>query len=260
MTHSFDTDLAKRYGIECAVLLYNIDYWITKNKANQKHFYDGRYWTYNSIAAWQELFPYLTKDIIRKRIDFLVDEKVLIRGNFNKDRRDRTSWYTINFSLLQLAPEPNAVVEPANSSLYTDSKHTDTIEAVASPELFTANHIKKASGGLTAEYRDCVDIWLKQIHPGWAFGGQQGKAMKSLIVKIRGSCRAKGMIGDSLQVIEFFTIMCKNLPDWFKDKDLSIIDSKYNEIITQIENGGKTKERTTGDAGWIDKLYSQVPE
>lgn len=50
--HSFNPLLAKEVGIECAILLYNIEFWIEKNKANNKHFYEGRYWTYNSTKAF----------------------------------------------------------------------------------------------------------------------------------------------------------------------------------------------------------------
>ena len=55
MKHSFDVELAKEYGILEAILIQNIYFWIEKNKANKKHFYDGRYWTYNSKKAFSEM-------------------------------------------------------------------------------------------------------------------------------------------------------------------------------------------------------------
>lgn len=118
-------EVASIFGIEAAILLQNLEFWIKKNKANGKHFYDGKFWTYNSVGAWQDLFPYMTKDVIRKRLDLLVEKGLLIRGNYNPDRRDRTCWYTLDFNQLHLVCEPNAIVPEAKSSIYTDNKPTD---------------------------------------------------------------------------------------------------------------------------------------
>ena len=44
MTHNFDTEIATEYGINEAILLNNIYYWVEYNKANEKNFHDGYYW------------------------------------------------------------------------------------------------------------------------------------------------------------------------------------------------------------------------
>ena len=49
MQHTFDIDIAAKYGVEEAILLNYFDFWIQKNEANDRHFHDGLYWTYNSI-------------------------------------------------------------------------------------------------------------------------------------------------------------------------------------------------------------------
>lgn len=95
MTHSFDTVIAEKVGINAAVIFYNIQFWIEKNKANEKHFYDGNYWTYNSVKAFSDLFPYLTEKQIRAAISKLEIEGYLTTGNFNKSSYDRTKWYSI---------------------------------------------------------------------------------------------------------------------------------------------------------------------
>ena len=42
MDYSFNAKVAVKYGVEEAVLIHNLYWWISKNKANNKHFYDGR--------------------------------------------------------------------------------------------------------------------------------------------------------------------------------------------------------------------------
>lgn len=95
MEHHFDVEDAKRYGIECAILLYNIRFWIAKNKANKSNFYDGRFWTYNSAKAFSELFPYMSRPQIARHLRKLEKLGVLISDNFNTVGYDKTKWYSI---------------------------------------------------------------------------------------------------------------------------------------------------------------------
>jgi len=93
MEHSFDIDYASNYGIKEAVILKFFQYWIMKNKANGKHQYDGRTWTYNSYSALSMLFPYWNERQIRVIIQSLKDQNIIIVGNYNKSAYDRTMWY-----------------------------------------------------------------------------------------------------------------------------------------------------------------------
>lgn len=95
MTHSFDIDVAMEYGVNCAIILQNLYYWVEKNRANEKHFYDGMYWTYNSVKAFEELFPYLSSKQIRSALSKLIDEGIIVDGNYNDSAYDRTKWYAI---------------------------------------------------------------------------------------------------------------------------------------------------------------------
>lgn len=104
MEHSFDINIAKRFGIQAAVLLKNLYFWIEKNKANDTNYYDGYYWTYNSKKAFSDLFPYMTERQIDYTLKKLIDEEIIITGNYNKMAYDRTLWYAITkkgYSILQ---------------------------------------------------------------------------------------------------------------------------------------------------------------
>ena len=93
--HSFDPEVAKKAGVNAAVIYQNIAFWVEKNRANNKHLHEGRYWTYNSMRAFEELFPYLTQKQIRTAIDKLIDCGLIVAGNFNKAGYDRTKWYSL---------------------------------------------------------------------------------------------------------------------------------------------------------------------
>lgn len=93
MNHSFNVELATEYGLTEAILLENLQFWILHNKANNKNFYDGSYWTYNSAKAFSELFPYLTARKIRSALKNLEGQGIIKTGNYNKSPYDRTLWY-----------------------------------------------------------------------------------------------------------------------------------------------------------------------
>jgi hypothetical protein len=95
MTHSFETEDAEKYGVNAALILSNIRFWIAKNKANKRHEYDGKTWTYNSVKAFGELFPYLSAKQIRTEIQKLVEAGEIGEGNYNKSSYDRTKWYCL---------------------------------------------------------------------------------------------------------------------------------------------------------------------
>ena len=96
MQHHFDVELAQKYGVAEAILLNHFEYWIELNRSNEKNFYDGRYWTFNSMKAFSKIFPYMTEKKIRNALKHLQDEGLIVTGNYNKLAYDRTLWYAFS--------------------------------------------------------------------------------------------------------------------------------------------------------------------
>lgn len=105
MNHSFDIDHARVYGMAEAVLIQNFQFWIARNKANDKHLYEGRTWTYNSVKAFSELFPYLTINQVRRALERLVAAGVLVEGFYSPNATDRTKWYAFGDEAIWLASQ-----------------------------------------------------------------------------------------------------------------------------------------------------------
>lgn len=95
MNHSFNVRLAEKVGIEEAILIENLAFWIKKNVANNKNFIDGEYWSYNSASAFQELFPYMNLKKIQRSLKKLEEAKIIKSGIYNTAKYDRTKWYCI---------------------------------------------------------------------------------------------------------------------------------------------------------------------
>lgn len=93
--NSFDTRVATEFGVNAAVLLRNIGFWVEKNASNGRNLHDGRYWTYNSQSAFERQFPYMSRQNIRTALDRLERGGMIESGCFNKRPYDRTKWYTL---------------------------------------------------------------------------------------------------------------------------------------------------------------------
>lgn len=95
-------------------------------------------------------------------------------------------------------------------------------------------------------YALCVEFWLKEFHIGWSFRPVSGKALKSLIKQIQNLLAAIGRENGDEAVASFFIAMCQHLPQYYKQKDLQVLDMKFNEIIEEIKkskNGNFTNTR-----------------
>lgn len=95
--HHFDIEDAMKYGVEKAVVLANIKFWLNHNKTKDlstvKH--DGYYWMYNTARDMSKVLPYFTQSKIQRLLKQLEEDGVLIVGNYNKVKYDRTKWYTL---------------------------------------------------------------------------------------------------------------------------------------------------------------------
>ena len=83
------------YGLTEAVVLYNLKYWIKKNKAKGTNLHNSTTWTYNSYKKFSKVFPYLSESQIKRALASLVKQGAIVKGNFNKKRYDRTNWYAL---------------------------------------------------------------------------------------------------------------------------------------------------------------------
>lgn len=134
----FDSEIAAKYGVDEAIIISNLAYWIEQNAANARNFFDGRYWTYNSIDAFTKLFPFWTARQIRRILKSLEDQNVIVTGNYNSSTYDRTTWYSFTDSFYQnvilhltetsngkdqnVKPIPNKKPEDNECSLFSDEK------------------------------------------------------------------------------------------------------------------------------------------
>lgn len=202
--HIFDTDIAVKYGVNAAVLLQNLGYWIKQNEANETNYYDGNYWTYNSRRAYRELFPYMSERQINTAFQKLIDDGLVVTGNYNKIAYDRTLWYALtqkgksilHFDIMDNGEAANGSgqnetpIPNINTNGFTDKKPYKTIvdylnkkarTAYKSKTKDTQKHInaRLAEGFTVDDFKTVIDKkcaewigtdWEKFLRPSTLFG------------------------------------------------------------------------------------------
>lgn len=128
MEHHFNVGLATIYGIEGAIMIHNLHFWIKHKVANNKHFHDGRYWVFNSAGAFSELFPYMSSSKIYRILKGLEEKGFIIKGNYNIDKHDRTSWYSFTDDALGIMQCHDYDIGGFSSTFQNDELHFSKTE------------------------------------------------------------------------------------------------------------------------------------
>lgn len=98
-TTYFNSLVACTYGVNAAIVFNFISYFTIQNEKNEikNNFRRDRYWVYGSIETFNcDYLPFLTISQIRTALKILQQDRIIIKGSFNKHKYDRTLWYAIN--------------------------------------------------------------------------------------------------------------------------------------------------------------------
>ena len=111
--------LAELVGLNEAMLLQQIHYWLQQKIEDQRDIHNGRPWVYNSYEDLTNKFRFWSYNTIRRTIKSLEDKGVLLSSeDFNRYKQDRTKWYTIDYDKLE---ELFASAQNGQSTCHNDS-------------------------------------------------------------------------------------------------------------------------------------------
>lgn len=98
--YHFSGEMAQKYGLDEAIIIHHIAYWVKKNTIDGRNIHDGRAWTYNSQHAFSEWFGWWSRRQIQRILTSLEDKGAVLKGNYNTKPMDRTLWYTVSDDVL----------------------------------------------------------------------------------------------------------------------------------------------------------------
>ena len=105
MIISINSNIAVAHSINAAIFLQQLSQWTFLNLANKRHIYDGHVWSFNSLDAYATIFPFWNRRQLETLINNLVNEGLILKGNYNKHKYDRTCWYALTYKSLNFFPE-----------------------------------------------------------------------------------------------------------------------------------------------------------
>ncbi|TOY85747.1 hypothetical protein DIS15_02895 [Levilactobacillus brevis] len=105
-------------SVDKAIILQQIHYWVDRSNNVR----DGYRWVYNSISEWHKQFPWLAEKTVQRYLKDLEDRGLLITGNYNKAKFDRTKWYRIDYDALDNLDESWGFTVPTEGTSSPVSK------------------------------------------------------------------------------------------------------------------------------------------
>jgi len=187
-------EVAKVIGLNDAIILQQIHYWLVINEKAQRNFQEGYYWTYNTYEEWHEQFPFWSRNTIIRTIQRLEKKGFIFSANYNKMPQDKTKWYRIDYEALPKlssasthngkAIKPKRVARGTNLGLplpettpeITSKTTTKEIKVKPSPSS-NGTEVKTVFDGMRAFYR-YPDETDKDPIPNY---GKEGKAIKRML-------------------------------------------------------------------------------
>jgi hypothetical protein len=119
-----NTELACLIGLNEAIVLQQLHYWIEKNKATGTNFIDGHVWTYGTLQEYRDRdFRFWSLDTVKRTIGNLLGRGFLIKGNYNRMKMDHTNWYSIDYAAVDEWVSQNA--SPSDPSPLEMAAQTD---------------------------------------------------------------------------------------------------------------------------------------
>ena len=105
-------------GSDEAIILQQVHYWTQKNM----NIRDGYSWVYNSMKDWHKQFYWISESSVKRIFTKLEKKGVLITGNYNKAKFDKTKWYRIDYGALDEMEQRLGQIDPTNGSKRPNAK------------------------------------------------------------------------------------------------------------------------------------------
>ncbi|MBP7553965.1 MAG: hypothetical protein KA885_11120 [Spirochaetes bacterium] len=256
--------LVKRFGLNEALVIQNFAFWINLNKEKNRNVKEGRVWTFQTLNEISEKIKILSVDKIRYSLNKLIRQGVIVKGNFNKTKYDRTVWYAFQDETL-LSSIIDKYTEKQNSQMekgILPNRISEIPEPI--PNLVTDNK-KEVIVELSDDQRDItseattnfnLDSELKEISDDLTSRGLS----KNQAIKLT-TTYPKEYLSDKISLFDYllktnpqkmknkarFLFMSIN-DDWTDDAFESYKKQKSKEILqNRLEKESKTSEKSKAE-------------
>lgn len=163
MTHQFNTKIAEKYGIEEAILIEHLYFWIHKNKCLDEMVHHDRTWCYSSAKGFNKYVTYMSTQKIRRVLVGLEKRGFIYIDNFNKTAFNQTLWYAFTDSAIKELEELGYDILKSKTANFNNEKCEDINKEDKEKNNINKNiDIEKKSAN---EEENRFIIWMQKEYP-----------------------------------------------------------------------------------------------
>lgn len=156
----FQPALATAIGINEAIVLQQIHYWIT-NPNNAGYESNGFKWVYNTYKEWRkDNFPFWSENTIQRVFTSLEEKGLVIAIQPMKHKYDHTKYYRIDYSKLDAIDGTN--IDDTDDTKLGSSTNTETTSETTSPAPDFKKRTEDALFRGIAERQNLITVGLSQ--------------------------------------------------------------------------------------------------
>lgn len=172
---AFSPELAAQVGLNEAILISQMTYWLSKTK----HIIKGKPWVYNSYDAWEIQFPFWSKSTIRRLISSLEEKGVLISQNLNVRKTNRTKWYSLDLDKIPASHSQKQFSQRKEETLPSaqdEHSHVLTLNTSIKDSKNPLQRMKERVVGKFANFkpaRNIDDCKNKKVLEAWSLSDEE---------------------------------------------------------------------------------------
>jgi uncharacterized phage protein (TIGR02220 family) len=235
-----DRELAKVFGLNEAIVLQQLNYWLNGKSAK---LINGRKWIYNSYKQWQkDNFPFWSLATVRRAIENCEKKGLIITGNFNKAGFDKTKWYSIDYEMVDKGMskrvaqnEQTDCSKRANGVAQNEQTNTRDYSEITT-EITTDNNSRAEPDGVADKTKTIVDYLNEKTDSHY----------KATTPKTKQLVQAR--IKEGFTVDDFKTVIDKKTATWLNDnkmnkylRPLTLFGTKFEDYLNEKVKGQPDK-------------------
>lgn len=235
-----DRELAKVFGLNEAIVLQQLNYWLNGKSAK---LINGRKWIYNSYKQWQEdNFPFWSLATVRRAIENCEKKGLIITDNFNKAGFDKTKWYSIDYEMVDKGMskrvaqnEQTDCSKRANGVAQNEQTNTRDYSEITT-EITTDNNSRAEPDGVADKTKTIVDYLNEKTDSHY----------KATTPKTKQLVQAR--LKEGFSVDDFKTVIDKKTATWLNDnkmnkylRPLTLFGTKFEDYLNEKVKGQPDK-------------------
>lgn len=146
---TFQPSLAKALGLDEAIVIQQLHYWLSNQKNEGRIDESGEKWVYNTYAEWQEdNFPFWSEDKIQRVFLSLEKQGVVISAQLDAKKRDMRKFYRIDYDVL--CAMDDAILRPSNTANLHDVKMNQRLPETTKDSVLSAKDLEQVNSKVDA--------------------------------------------------------------------------------------------------------------